>query len=160
MLCMKYQTKKPEKNYFRNYLLELCKKTNGAPLLLRVKYKYKSDCNNNSNWEYFTTVRPYISHYKTKTICHHINVWHNTVLKYFKINRTYHNRTFYLLGYPDYYIKDGVKRGCIRLAEDLKIRPVIFNNEKYLIDRAYLLSYKFSLIWIRDCENDKLYGIK
>lgn len=155
MLCMKYQTKKPEKNYFRNYLLELCEKTNGAPVLLRVKYKYKSDCNNNSNWEYFTTVRPYIPHYKTKTICHHINVWHNTVLKYFKINRT-----FYLLGYPDYYIKDGVKRGCIRLAEDLKIRPVIFNDEKYLIDRAYLLSYKFSLIWIRDCENDKLYGIK
>ena len=152
---MKYQTKKPEKNYFRNYLLELCEKTNGAPVLLRVKYKYKSDCNNNSNWEYFTTVRPYIPHYKTKTICHHINVWHNTVLKYFKINRT-----FYLLGYPDYYIKDGVKRGCIRLAEDLKIRPVIFNDEKYLIDRAYLLSYKFSLIWIRDCENDKLYGIK
>ena len=130
---------KNEKNYFRSLLKELIPLTNGLPIIISAKYKHRD----NSDWATFTTVRPYIPNTKTKTICSHINVRRNQVQKWFSLNEEYHNRKFYIIGYPFTYSHYGDERGRLMLAEDIGIRPICFNTDRYIVDDVLKDCYCF-----------------
>ena len=145
-----------KKNYFRDKLLDLIKETKGKPIILRCKYKER----NNNEWVIFSTIRPYIPYFKTKTICDHVHIKRIEAEKYFDFTAEHHNRTFYIICYPWFYSYNGLVRGTIKLAKGLPVKPILFNTEKGLIDKIWHACYKFDSEWYRDKEWDRLNALQ
>lgn len=125
---------KLEKNYFRNNLTLLIERSNGKPIIVDAKYKYTE----NDKWATFTCVRPYVPNVKTCTLCDHINIDRYKLMLWYNLDKDYHNRKFYIIGYPFIYSHYGIERGGIKLAEDFDIKPIIFNEELSLINNFIL----------------------
>lgn len=133
---------KLEKNYFRDYLKQLIYDTKGKPIIVNAKYKHTD----NIKWAVFSTVRPYIPNIKTTTLCNHVNIDRSKLCCWYNLKEDFHNRKFYIIGYPYIYVYYGIERGCIRLAEDMQIKPIVFNEELYLINNAILdKCFKFNI---------------
>ena len=145
---------KYDKNYFRDILLELMEETDGKPNVIKCKYKERY----NKKWILFTSLRPYISGIKTKTICDHIHINRIEAEKYFKFTQEHHNRTFYIICYPWFYNYNGIIRGTVKLAKSFQVNPILFVTEKEFIKRIWAFCYKFNSKWFRDKEWYRLSG--
>lgn len=120
---------KLEKNFYRDLLKQLIKDTEGRAIIVSAKYKHT----NNLKWVTFTTVRPFIPDTRTSTLCNHINVERSSINTRLNLGEELHNRKFYIIGYPFIYLHYGVERGGLRLADDLGIPPIVFNQDFYKI---------------------------
>ena len=116
-----------EKDYYRDNLLGIINKTNGKPIMVTGRLMYNR---NHLKWCTFTEIKPYREGVDSDILCNHLNLKLADVEKWTPISRYYHNKLFYIIGYPSRYKSVGGIRGCLQL-HCLKGMPAVFSEEDF-----------------------------
>ena len=116
-----------EKDYYRDNLLKIINKTNGKPIMVTGRLMYNR---NHLKWCTFSEIKPYREGIDTDVLCNHLNLKLADVEKWTTISPYYHNRKFFIIGYPAHYKSIGGIRGCLRLY-CLKGMPAVFLEDEF-----------------------------
>lgn len=117
-----------EKNYYRDNLLNIVNKTNGKPIMVTGRLMYNK---NHLKWCTFSEIKPYCEGGDTDILCNHLNLKLADVEKWAVISPHYHNKIFYIVGYPARYRSVGGIRGCLKLY-CLKGLPAVFVEDDFV----------------------------
>jgi hypothetical protein len=70
-------------------------------------------------------VKPYVKKIKTYTLCNHINIEKNIILKWYNIDDDFNKgNPFFLIVYPFIYNHYGLERGGLKIADDIDFQPI------------------------------------
>lgn len=116
-----------EKDYYRDNLLNIINKTNGKPIMVTGLLKYNK---NHLKWCTFSEIKPYREGVESAVLCSHLNLKLADVEKWALISPYYHNKTFFIIGYPARYKAIGGMRGCLQL-HCLKGMPAVFVEDDF-----------------------------
>lgn len=101
------------KNYYRIKL----KENKNKLIILSGKFKRIG-----KNYITFSTIRPYIKGFHTKTMCNHLNIDKNDVKKIINLSELKYNRKYYIIGHVEKY--NNVDRYGLKLEMKLNYPPL------------------------------------